>query len=81
MRFALTVAAALLATTAAFADDAEGEITKIDAAKLTITLNDGKSYKLPGEFDVSTLKEGMDIVLSYDVVDGQNMIADMQIPE
>ena len=81
MRIALTLAAALLATTAAFAAEAEGEIKKIDANKLTITLSDGNSYKLPGEFDVSSLKEGMDIVLSYDEVNGEKLIADMQLPE
>jgi len=81
MRLALTFVAALLTTGAAFAADAEGEIKKIDANKLTITLSDGNSYKLPGEFDVSSLKEGMDIVLSYDEVDGEKLIADMQLPE
>lgn len=81
MRFVLTVAAALLSATVAFAADAEGEITKIDADKGTITLSDGNTYKLPGEFDVASLREGMDIVISYDKVDGENLIADMQLPE
>lgn len=81
MRLGLILAATLLATSAAFAAEAEGEIKKIDANKLTITLSDGNSYRLPGEFDVSTLKEGMDIVLSYDEVDGEKLIADMQLPE
>lgn len=82
MRIALTLAAALLATTAAaYAADADGEIKSIDAAKGTITLDDGNTYKLPGEFDASTLKKGMDIVLSYDEVNGEKLIADMQLPE
>ncbi|MBX3596945.1 MAG: DUF1344 domain-containing protein [Rhizobiaceae bacterium] len=81
MRLVLTLTAALLSATVAFAADTEGEITKIDAEKGTITLSDGKTYKLPGEFDVASLKEGMDIVLSYDKVDGENLIADMQLPE
>ena len=38
----------------------------IDKDNLTITLSDGKSYKLPGEFDVDALKEGMDVILAYD---------------
>jgi len=81
MRFVLTLAAALVSVTAAFAADTEGEIKKIDADKGTITLSDGKTYKLPGEFDVASLKEGMDIVISYDKVDGENLIADMQLPD
>lgn len=81
MRVALALAAALLATTAAFAENAEGEIEKIDSDKQTITLSDGNTYKLPGEFDVSAIKTGMDVVLSYDEVDGEKLIADMQLPE
>lgn len=81
MRFALTFAAALVAASAAFAADAEGEITKIDGDKATITLSDGNTYKLPGEFDVASLKKGMDVVLVYDEVDGEKLIADMQLPE
>ena len=48
---------------------------------LTITLDNGKSYKLPGELDVSTLKEGMEIVLAYDEVGGENVITDMDLAE
>lgn len=81
MRIALTFVAILLATSAAFADDAEGAITKIDATKQTITLDDGNTYKLPGEFDVASLKKGMEVVLSYDEVDGEKLISDMQLPE
>jgi hypothetical protein len=43
--------------------------------------HDGKSYKLPGEFDVDELKEGMDILLAYDKVGGENLITDMELPE
>ena len=46
------VAAALMISAAAFAAEAEGQIKAIDKDNLTITLDNGKSYKLPGEFDV-----------------------------
>ena len=46
------VVATLMLSGAAFAAEAEGQIKKIDKDNLTITLDDGKSYKLPGEFDV-----------------------------
>jgi hypothetical protein len=72
------IAAALLMSTAAFAAEAEGQIQAIDKENLTITLDDGKSYKLPGEFDVDALKEGMDILLAYDEISGENLITDMQ---
>ncbi len=74
-------AAVLMIATAAFAAEAEGQIKAIDREKLTITLDDGKSYKLPGEFDVEALKEGMEIVLAYDKVGGENLITDMQLYE
>ena len=65
----------------AAAAEAEGQIQKIDKDNLTITLSDGKSYKLPGEFDVDALKEGMDVILAYDEVGGENLITDMEISQ
>lgn len=76
-----TLAALLMLSAAAFAAEAEGHIKAIDRDKQTITLDDGKSYKLPGEFDMDSIKEGMDVVLAYDRIGGQNMITDMQLPE
>ena len=82
MRRVVAALAAILAlSTAAFAAEAEGHITSIDRDKLTITLDDGKSYKLPGEFDMDAIKEGMEILLAYDQIDGQNLITDMQFSE
>ena len=75
------IAAALLFSSAAFAAETEGLIKSIDKDNSTITLDDGKKYKLPGEFDVSSLKEGMDIVLAYDEVGGDRLITDMNLPD
>ena len=80
----LLIGAALglaLSCGAALAAEAEGHIKSIDSDALTITLDDGKSYKLPGEFDLDSIKAGMDVVIAYDKVDGQNLITDMQLPE
>ncbi len=74
-------AALLLLSSAALAAEAEGQIKKIDKEKQTITLDDGKSYKLPGEFDVEAIKEGMEILLAYDKVGKENLITDMQLSE
>ncbi len=82
MRTLATAAGALLMLTiTASAGETEGQIKAIDKDQLTITLSDGKNYKLPGEFDVDFLKEGMDVVLAYDEVGGQNLITDMQLPQ
>ncbi|MEP9370894.1 DUF1344 domain-containing protein [Mesorhizobium sp. KR1-2] len=75
------LAAVLMISSAAYAAEAEGKIKAIDREKLSITLENGKSYKLPGEFDVDALQEGMDVLLAYDQVNGVNMITDMELPE
>ncbi len=81
MRFLIAVAAAILISNGAVAAEAEGKISAIDQEKLTITLTDGMSYKLPGEFDVEALREGMDVLLAYDEVEGEKLITDMQLSE
>jgi hypothetical protein len=75
------LAGALMISGAAYAAEAEGQIQSIDRDNLTITLDNGKSYKLPGEFDVDIIKEGMEILLAYDEVGGQNLITDMEFSE
>lgn len=75
------VAATLLYATAAFAGQTEGLIKKVDKDALTLTLDDGKSYKLNAETDLDALKPGMDIVIAYDVTNGENVITDMQLPD
>lgn len=66
---------------AAFAAEAEGKVTAVDMEKLTITLEDGKSYRLPGEMDMSVISEGITVVLAYDKVGDVNQITDMIIDE
>lgn len=75
------LAATLVFTGAALAAQAEGHIKKIDSDNLTITLDDGKSYKLPGEFDMASIKEGMEVLIAYDKIGGENLITDMELPE
>jgi Cu/Ag efflux protein CusF len=71
----------LALTLAATAAEVDGTIKSIDQDALTITLDDGNSYKLPGEFDMESIQAGMEVVLAYDQVDGQNLITDMQLLE
>jgi Cu/Ag efflux protein CusF len=75
------VAAMLLVSTAAFAGQTEGLIKKIDKNTLTMTLDDGKSYKLNAETDIDSLKEGMDVVIAFDVTVGENVVTDMELPD
>ena len=78
-------AAALLLSTLAFpalAADTEGTITKVDQQDMTITLEDGSTYKLPAEIDVSALSDGMEVVIAYQVSEGgEKQITDMLLPE
>ena len=75
------VAALLMISSPVLAAEAEGQIQAIDRDNLTITLDNGESYKLPGEFDVEAIKEGMEILLAYDEIGGENLITDMQLFE
>ncbi|MBX3583770.1 MAG: DUF1344 domain-containing protein [Rhizobiaceae bacterium] len=79
--FAGAFAAALVFSAAALAAQAEGKIKSVDRDNLTITLDNGKSYKLPGEFDIDAIQEGMTVLLAYDQVGDQNLITDMELPE
>ena len=65
----------------ALAADADGKITAIDRDASTIVLDDGKTYKLPGEFDPETLAEGMEVLIAYDTINGENLITDMELFE
>ena len=69
---------ASLFSTVAMADDVEGKITGINQDKETITLDDGKTYKLPGEFDYSAISKGMKVIILYDEADNTRFITDIQ---
>ena len=75
------LAATMLAVVGAQAAEAEGQVKSVDREKLTITLDDGKSYKLPGEFDLEAIREGMEVLLAYEKINGENVIMDMDLSE
>jgi len=60
------------------AESVEGTIQRINEAKNTLRLSDGNSYQLPGEFDYSVLKEGMKVLVFYDVAGEQRYISDIE---
>ncbi|EJF90519.1 DUF1344 domain-containing protein [Bartonella tamiae] len=62
----------------AHADDAEGTITAIDQNTDTIFLDNGISYKLPGEFDYSVLNMGMKVIVFYDAQGDNRYITDIE---
>jgi hypothetical protein len=46
---------------------------------MTIVLDDGKTYKLPPEMDMSGIAEGVEVIIAYEAKDGVNQITDMLI--
>jgi len=61
--------------------DVEGTISKIDANGLSITLNDGKTYRVPEEFNFEGLKAGVKVVVFSTEVDGKRVVDDLQVVE
>ncbi len=78
-KLAASMAIVLAFATAALAANDEGAIAVIDREAMTITLANGNVYKLPGEFDVDAVAEGMDVFLAYEEVEGENQITDMDL--
>ncbi|KAA9386173.1 DUF1344 domain-containing protein [Neorhizobium galegae] len=79
--------AALLATASVFSPlnswaqsaDVEATIKAVDAKALNFTLDDGKAYKVPEEFNFEGLKAGVKVLVFYTVVDGNRVVDDLQI--
>lgn len=78
---ALIAAVLALAVSPAAADDDEGKIARINQDALTITLDNGNTYKLSAEFDVEALSVGVEVVLAYDTIEGEKTVTDLVIYE
>ena len=82
MRIAVAALAAFLTMSGvAAAASAEGRITAIDPDAMTITLDNGDTYRLPGEFNMEAIDVGSEVLVAYDQIDGQRQITDMDIME
>lgn len=81
--FAFILALAVFMPVASFAQsaDVEAKIKGIDTEKLAITLDDGKTYQVPEEFNFEGLKPGQKVTVFYTVVEGRRVIDDLQISE
>jgi Protein of unknown function (DUF1344) len=60
-------------------DDVEATIKNIDTAKLVLTLDDGKSYTAPEEFNFEGLKPGVKVIVFYTETDGKRVINDLEV--
>jgi hypothetical protein len=84
MRFfvaTLLATASFLSPISGFAEsaDVEATIKKVDTANLSLTLDDGKTYQAPEEFNFDGLKAGVKVVIFYTEVDGKRVINDLDI--
>jgi Cu/Ag efflux protein CusF len=61
----VVAAFAVMAATVAFAADATGNITKIDAPTRAVTLADGKVYVFPAAIDITKLKVGDKVKVTF----------------
>jgi len=59
--------------------DVEATIKAVDAKKLSLTLDDGKTYRVPEEFNFEGLKAGVKVLVFFTVVDGNRVVNDLEI--
>ncbi|TCV76320.1 uncharacterized protein DUF1344 [Neorhizobium sp. R1-B] len=79
--------AALLATASMFSPlngwaqsaDVEATIKTVDVKALSLTLDDGKTYKVPEEFNFEGLKAGVKVLVFFTEVDGHRIVDDLEI--
>lgn len=79
----LLVTASILSPLSVLAQstDVEATIKSVDTNALSLTLDDGKTYKVPEEFNFEGLTAGVKVLVFYTVVDGSRVIDDLQIIE
>ncbi len=84
MRFliaALLGTASFLSPLGGFAQssDVEATIQSVDINDLTLTLDDGKTYRVPEEFNFEGLESGVKVLVFYTEVDGSRVVDDLEI--
>lgn len=78
---ALLATANLFAPLNAFAQsvDVESTISRVDVKGLSLTLADGKNYKVPEEFNFDGLQPGVKVLVFYTEVDGKRVVDDLEV--
>jgi Protein of unknown function (DUF1344) len=81
-KLAFLIAALLFALPhVAQADEAEGKIVSIDEGNQSLKLDDGNTYKLPGEFDYTVIAQDMKVTVIYDVNGEEKLVTDIEKAE
>lgn len=78
---ALLATASILSPLSSFAQsaDVEATVNAVDVNSLTLTLDDGETYKVPEEFNFDGIEAGVKVVVFYTEVDGLRVIDDLEI--
>ena len=78
---ALLATASFLSPLKGFAEsaDVEATIKKVDMGNLSLTLDDGKIYQAPEEFNFEGLAAGVKVIVFYPEVDGRRVINDLEV--
>ncbi|MGF0537019.1 DUF1344 domain-containing protein [Agrobacterium sp. ES01] len=63
----------------AASDDVESTIKAVNVDQLTLTLDDGKTYSVPEEFNFDGLESGVKVVVFYTEVDGKRVVNDLEV--
>jgi len=74
---ALSAAALVVSFGVAYAAESGGTIKSIDAAKKTVTLQDGMVYELPASVDATKLKVGEAVKITFETKDKKNMASEV----
>ena len=53
--------------------------TNVDTGNLSLSLDDGKKYQAPEEFNFEGLEPGVKVLVFYTEVDGKRVINDLEI--
>ena len=76
-KFEIPAVAAVMAMSVSFAwaGDVTGVIKSINANAHEIVLDDGKTYSVPQNINISNLKEGDKVMVSAAVENGKNIVS------
>lgn len=84
MRFliaALLMTAGMLSPLKSFAasDDVEATIKAVNLDSMSLTLDDGKTYSVPEEFNFEGLQAGVRVIVYFTLVDGKRVVDDLEV--
>ena len=76
-KFLIFLTGSLAFVSAPLAGEAQGTIAAVNPNAMTVTLDNGETYKLPPEFDPAIIMPGMVIALAHEE-DAAKTVTDME---